>query len=389
MIVGSSALNNQSNQSVVSPVIEVKLTNSYFYQGVSFGGVTYGVSHLLGDAVFWKGHYYIFNEKMAIGRYSYVDNGLSYVSGVTVGISWGTYALSSGKFLDEGTTLSLYHHPNIANSTPKVVRYSTNNGLSWLPVAGNALYHITASGYTTLWDSRKTGEMHLARKNAAGGTWGITCIYDKKIAYPTKYPFLIQALGTTANLPQWGQSEYNLYTDYVYYNYTGTTGGGASDIFQGMRMFDSNRWGMFNERDVVTNDGPGYLNIIPFGMKKGASYYYHYFKLVDSLYRVVAGYTIQDDITMGYFYSQSRNGYQWTIPRYVGPAKFNDGSNNYLEGVFAAGGATIPEMMIFTGRTAMCLWYETNEIDISADVMNYINRDNEDITITLGNYQSV
>jgi hypothetical protein len=385
-------------------VIEVKLTNSYYYKGISFGGITTGSTMMGGDAVFWKGHYYVHDADRVIKKFSYVDNGVSFVSGTTIGISWGSYAFSLGRFIDEGATLNLFYHPNITNTAPFLVKYSTNNGLSWdgpenifggtimvnfAPVNGDAVYMTLSSGVTIIPITRTTGQIWLSRKNIAGGTWGATCLYDKRVAYPTKRAFSLQALGTTANLPQWGQSSYNLYTDYVYFNYSGATGGGASDIFSGMRTFDSNRWDGFNERDVVTNDGAGYLNIIPFGMKKGASYYYHYFKLVDSLYRFVAGYTIQEDVTMGYFYQQSRNGYQWTIPRYVGPAQFNDGTPNYLDGVFAAGGATIPEMMIFTGRTAMCLWYETNEIDISADVMNYINRDNEDITITLGNYQSI
>ncbi len=41
MISGSSALNNASNQVIVSPVIEVKLCNTYYYQGISFGGISF------------------------------------------------------------------------------------------------------------------------------------------------------------------------------------------------------------------------------------------------------------------------------------------------------------------------------------------------------------
>lgn len=402
MIVGSSALNNQSNQKVVSPIIEVKLTNSYFYQGISFGGA--GLSGVFPDAIYWKDAYYVYDNQQFIRKYSYKNGGLSYVMGMTIpGTSWNTGNFARTKFINEGNTLCLYGYANSSIESHSIYRYSCSNGLTWTsretitagisgytilgdiaPVIGDAVYALELwSGFS---QTRSIGDMWFYRR-LGPSTWGGTIIYNKPLAYPTKSGFPLQALGTTANLPQWGVTKPNTYEDYVYFNYTGSTGGGLSDIFSGMRTFDCNRFDMFNEREIITNNGPGYLNIIPYGMKKGASYYYHYFKLVDSLYRYVAGYTTQEDVTIGYFYQQSRNGYQWTIPRHVGPEYFNDGTKNYLEGPMAAGGATIPEMMIFTGQTAMCLWYETNEVDISGDVINYTNRDNEDVTITLGNYQ--
>ena len=253
MIVGSSALNNASNQQVVSPVIEVKLANSYYYQGYSFGSA--GLSPVYPDAIYWKDAYYVYDNQQFVRKYAFGSGGLSYVMGMTIpGTSWDTDNYARTKFVSEGNTLCLYGYANSSISTHSLYRYCCSDGLTWTaretvsaglptgyaslgdiaPVIGNAVYALLLStGTSYSLHTRRTGDIWFFRR-LGPSTWGGTTMYTKALAYPTKAKFAIEALGTTDNMPQWGVTEPNTYEDYVYFSYTGTTGGGASDTFSGM-----------------------------------------------------------------------------------------------------------------------------------------------------------
>lgn len=426
MIAGSSALYNEPNNQIVTPKLKVELRqNSY---GVSSRGVSM-------DTEFYSyGKGINFKDKMILGKDVYDTNGTTKLSTVPVGDA----------YLNLGDTLAAYG----GISTLNVQRYYSNNGVSW--DSGETLFHGTSvidalcvTAEDQIYYRKRRGISVLDRVTVNGG-WIMheTEIHSRTKDGSTWRDYTIDDdvsfnQGITIQSPpeirpfQGGHDSVHKLVgardsnglDHLYYQYSSDV---MHDVYlSGYKVRSTTTDGeqLFEKKTLLENIDK-HAGIFQLGndLAKGLSYYYMpivvkqpYYTVADKKWGGVTGF---DSVNYGVAYLRSPNLKEWSFPiltswkgvtlyseyslgsdslddstsrddgdenyLYLSPINCVAGSSNEFDFRMAIG---LSHRVSGSVRDFFTVFAGSSILDISDDVINYRNVNNERINLTLGNYK--
>lgn len=382
MLSGSSALYNEANKQIVTPKLKVELRqNSY---GVSWIGSSMASDKWSrGKAINWKGLMIIENDV-------YNSAGTTRISTTPVFDS----------YLDLGDTLAAYGMVGASNTA--VMRYYSNNGTSWYN--GMTLWHGTSIidalqvttedvmyykervGLTTTTDfyTRQYRASVIKSRVNDGATWNANSI-DSEVSWLSGY--LTEQI---LNGVRKGDFDYLFYPFGSSNVFTKIPGGVESGY--DIRSIQSDGKSLFYKKRLVQKlDSHSGVLTLSNSLAVGPSNYYLGLRIRINSYAqdiksVGSGVTLITPHSYGTMYMKSKDLIDWTFPIVTG---FKFQSDEWFMNVL---GSTEYELRIVTAleefdskREFLDIYKGSSTIDLSDNILAYNNKDNERISLKLGN----
>lgn len=383
MINGSSAINYEANKQIVTPAIKAEIRENYYFKEV-------GVSAATARRVYGRFKdlclgYERDNESLITrewGTYAIIGSGIT----IGTGITWDK-GIWDGKFYRVNDNLmQFYYVKHVDDNNHYIYRIETSGGTVW----GNTelLYYGTS----------RIGSVAVGGVSQVYFTEGVDFPWDYAgglYLYWGRY--FIKSLRYTGST--WEAND--LYTEYniMRENYYTTTLNASRDgndidaiIFacRDALPVDYETSGL----RIITTDGVNLLDSREYVDIKQHSY-------VIGMYAACFGagttlYALETEI--GYWERIELGGQLVAAEAFIVGGLYSLAQGNYnnitalrkLTGRYASiiDGASEGNLFVFSGPTVFQeLWTGISSLDVSDDIMNYQNQNNNRISITLGNYK--
>lgn len=382
MLTGSSALQNATRQQIASPSITATLRMNKI--GVS-RAFNYNVAR--GTAILFNDNYVVFNQRDQ-SLLSFNADNLN--AGTSVRVT-GATGYFKGKFYNTGQTL-LFYYMDIIGLTLRFYRLESNNGTTW----GNStnIFNLFGVGY----DLAPTGNSRFYLLMNAGSI-------NNDNAVGTVYA--VNKLGVG-----WGETQANtrfheIYTVIAEDHLINADNVGDYDVvllarnglsnshgFAGVRGMITDGTQTFGEFDLIDSDTSTF-RMRPSNLSKGSSLYYFGGVIEQWQFVESGGVSINNVIQHTAFLAESPDLQRWSNFRYISlhPTLFDDNANlPYLS--LAGGSHAINPLTLFTGYEteagASNAWIirvleGASTLDVSSDLINYSNQNNQRVSLTLAN----
>lgn len=384
MITGSSAITNQEKVNIQTPKIRMNLKEN---QEMSIAPC-FASLDVLWNSIYYKNRIIINGSSVNSNTLdTYTSDGLSLIQSLLVP--------SLGSFYLNGSTLSFF----VAGDSSSIWRLDTNDGTNWgnstitagistngkFAVASlNKIYITPNYGNTNVGGGQNQFEYDIKCAIYNGTTWILNdtftthywqrsvetgMIFVKQV-YPEK-DILIVPLSFTPYESRYGTNFYRIVTD-------------------GTNIFSTDY--IYQKAGSETQVHPGMMSYGPSKMTLP-------FFFSDPTYQLIPGGTLRyyQDYNMAVL--QSTNFETWEGPIFVGQSRFSTGvigSASKGSLYTCISGVSCPYDYIILGAStnavspsrqeyAIFVNSNLNTTDISNNIINYYNQNNERINLTLGN----
>lgn len=372
MLTGSSALHYESQKSSNTPSIKITLKENL----IGISRYHYGRNFSRGSGIVWNENYFILSQ------------GKVWLRGVSeanyqfeVGLTIHDYSkIPIGEFVDNGSTLLLFYHWPLAGSSHNIYRIASGGGTIWggtQIVVNNFSERIKAlapTGSTRCYFIGTTSttyqaQIHIANYN---GGWGNTLLYEGYFEQAKK----------------------------SYHNQMGAKSMDNEDIiiFEagiGIRVLRTDGINVLGVNDLTNTDSgekspsesynPLSNTSHMSNLNKGSTYYYFAIKYKQDNIINEGGATYTSSTRIQTLLLKSNDMLNWSIPVYLGITEHLVLAYSYDIPMVIAGTTAGDEVALF-GDYYFRLSKGSSTVDVSNNIINYQNQNNERISLTLKNY---
>lgn len=383
MIPGTSALQTQYQNQISTPKIRLTMTENWFVSSV--GQTTYFAGGNISQAA-------RFNNNFVFGTtthdiYQVDSTGQSLVS--QANLSNADLTLFSN-ILNLGSTLSLISY-SVGHTFYR--SYSTN-GITWggtevlfCPGISKKMYKIiqtTADNFYFLYGASSSG-FKLGSGTNVGNTWINGVTFDRATYLGSVFPTAIPQF-TAYRSPT---KDY----DVLYLN-AGSTTNASWVSRRGMDLYKYRSDGInIFSRETDTLSRSSQDTVFIGDIAKGNSYYYMPHVMTKTSYRIINGSTVVLTERHNLQYLRSSDLENWTTSIDMGISQNSIIPQGLVDlavgkrpimGALASGASF--ELMIASATILVTMIGRQKSVDISDDILNYTNRNNNRISIMLSNY---
>lgn len=377
MFSGLSAIHYEGQKQTVTPVIKATLRENF--KGITLPFIRSDINSSRAQGIYFNNHYIIFHldnltSVKALTTFDRTSSGFTQIAQTLLSVPAGAQDCEGGKFIECGSTLIFYTFGNSVNVLfpHNISRVISGDGVNWgasnfvfygtsaiadiTPISENKLYYmedadIVAGTYTRKYVLRKL--------EFDGVSWGASTV-SAGIHYNPRIDGVSYAGVDVLCVNSAGSSRAVI-----------TAG---SLVRKEVSVITTQDGDVFSEDNILSSEN---VLVRQRNLSIGASYYYLNLDTRVISYKLAGGVTTMYTDGGGQYVLRSVDPRSWSIPVFHGITAYP----------LVTGGNTLPTYSLFGASVMMDINLGATSIDISDNIINYQNQNNERISLTLGNYK--
>ncbi len=378
---GSSALNYEPRRQMISPSLRITMREGLNYGTTVSPWPLASATDMIREMRMFKDKIFVSSLQMTPEA---VPNFVSYDwNNATLYYSDNTN-IPYDIFIN-GNTAVLYYTNNYGNSVLRdIYRMFTSDGITF----GGSQGVITGSSYY-IFDLVSVGDSQLYAKSGqqvlsiskAGANWGQTILYNRDLDISDA---IAPATGESSRKYLLAQRFNNSIDRILLIN-------GNADCGDGLHVIETDGLNVFSDIEVLDMDTRIDRKIC-FGNFVGVSGVYYLPIMVDDIRNSQTdGLLDYRTEQYGLHLMQSMDFLNWSIPIYVGHSEIIDLYDAVNCGIIAGG--SLPYLFSILGKAdavgdtanRLDFFKGSSSLDVSKDIIDYSNQNNERVSLTLGN----